>query len=355
MTTIYGILGIADRDTTVDEVGQRTVYEAVQQIVDRHNEDVNAATSAFVQETTTDYQENYFLPGGGMMQDSTILTRPGAVKPIDSYTVAYDLRDARDQVAWSDIALAYMTLAKFNTVIQNITIRHANWVRFHILRHLLNKTNATFVDEVRGSLTVRRLANTDTTLYTPVIGSDSAAEDNHYLASGYTAANISDTNNPFATIEAELDEHFGTTDIVAWINNAQRAKVEALTDFVPVGNRYVQEGSATPTLVGSGPSNIPGMIIGRVGNVWVAEWRWMPADYIFAEDLMQPAPLKKRIDEPTSIKGRGRLELVAEQDEFPLKESFWRAREGYGVANRLNGVAMELTADATYDDPAVYA
>lgn len=355
MTTIYGILGIEDRDTTVDEVGQATIYEATQELLNRHNGDVDAAVAVFVQETTTDYQENYWLPGGGMMQDSTRLTRPGAVKPIDSYTVAFDLRDLRDQLAWDDVALAYLTLAKYNTVIQNIAIRHLNTVRHQVLRHLLNKTNATFVDEIRGSLTIRRLANTDSTTYPPVIGSDAGADDNHYLASGYTAANISDTNNPFVTMRNEIEEHWGMSDIVTFINNAQTAKVQALTDFVPISDRYIQEGNSTPTISNSGPTGIPGTIIGRVNDVWVSEWRWMPANYMFAVDLMQPAPLKKRIDEPTSIKGRGRLELVAEQMEFPLTESFWRCREGYGVANRLNGVAMELTIDATYDNPTTYA
>jgi hypothetical protein len=354
MATIYGLLGIEDRDATVDSVGQRTVYEATQALLDRHNEDVAAATAVFVQETTTNYQENYWLSGGGMMQLSTRLTRPGAVKPVDSYTTAYDLLDYRDQLAWDDISMAYMTLAKYNMAVQNIAIRHANTVRFQILRHLLNNTNATFVDEIRGSLTIRRLANTDTTLYPPVIGSDTNADDEHYLESGYTAANISDTNNPFPTIRAELDEHFGMGEVVAWVNNAQRAKIEALTDFIPASDRFIREGTSTPTIVGGGP-DVPGTIFGRINEVWVSEWRWMPANYILAVDIMQPAPLKRRIDEPTSIRGRGRLELVAEQEEFPLTESFWRFREGYGVANRLNGVVMELGTGGTYTVPTEYA
>jgi hypothetical protein len=354
MATIYGLLGIEDRDATIDSVGQRTVYEATQELLDRHNADVEAATRIFVEETTTNYQENYWLPGGGMMQQSTRLTRPGAVKPIDSYTVAFDLLDFRDQLAWDDISMAYMTVAKYEMAVKNIAIRHANTVRFQILRHLLNNTNATFVDEIRGSLTVRRLANTDGTLFPPVVGSDDAADDEHYLESNYTAANISDTNNPFVTIRNELEEHWGAGDVVAFINNAQRAKVEALTDFIPVSNRFVQEGSATPTVVGNGP-DVPGVVIGRVNDVWISEWRWMPANYILGVDTMQPGPLKRRIDEPTSIKGRGRLELVAEQDEFPLRESFWRFREGYGIGNRLNGVVVELGTGGGYSVPSLYA
>lgn len=355
MSTIYGILGIQDRDTTVDSVGQRTVYEAVNMLVDRHNADMEAAQSVFVEETITDYQETYWLPGGGKMQESTRLTRPGAVKPIGSYTVAYDLRDARDQVAWDDITGAYLTLNKLQTALRSVMIRHANWVRFQILKHLLNNVNATFVDEIRGSLTIRRLANTDSTTYPPVIASESEADDNHYLESGYAATAISDTNNPFPVVRNEIQEHFGEGEIVAFINQAETPEVQALTNFVPVGDRFVRPGDATATIAGGPSRSVPGTIIGRVDNVWVVEWMWMPASYLLALDIQQPGPLKMRIDEPTTIRGRGRLELVAEQEEFPLRESFWRDRRGYGVGNRLSAVVMEFGTGGTFSIPSGYS
>lgn len=354
MSTIWGVLGIADRDTTVDYVGQTSTFEAITELVNRHNQELAAASGVFIEMETTDYQETYYLPAGGMLQESTRLTRPGAVKSTGSYTTAYDLRDGRDQMGWDDVSLAYMTLNQVQAQLRTVLIRDQNWTRHHILKHLLNKTNATFVDEIRGSLTVRRLANSDSTSYPPVIGSSSEADDNHYLVSGYTAANISDTNNPFVTLRDEVEEHFGAGDMVAFINNAQRAKVEALTNFVPVSDRYIQEGASTPTVAGM-PMGVPGSVLGRIDDMWVVEWRWIPANYIFALDTMQPAPLKKRVDLPTNIAGRGALALVAEQEEFPLMSSFWRHREGYGVGNRLNGVAMELTTDGSYDTPAAYA
>lgn len=354
MSTIWGVLGIADRDTTVDYVGQTSTFEAINELVNRHNVELAAASQVFIEMETTDYQETYYLPAGGMLQEATRLTRPGAVKATGSYTTAYDLRDGRDQMAWDDVSLAYMTLNQVQAQLRTVLIRDQNWTRYHILKHLLNKTNATFVDEIRGSLTVRRLANSDGSLYPPVIGSSSEAEDNHYLVSGYTAANISDTNNPFVTLRDEIEEHFGAGDVVAFINNAQRAKVEALTNFVPVSDRYIQEGNDTATISGA-PAGVPGSLLGRIDDVWVVEWRWIPANYIMALDTMQPAPLKKRVDLPTNIAGRGALQLVAEQEELPLMSSFWRHREGYGVGNRLNGVAMELTTDGSYDNPATYA
>ena len=48
----------------------------------------------------------------------------------------------------------------------------------------------------------------------------------------------------------------------------------------------------------------------------MVEWQNMPANYIYMQDLNQPGPLKKRVDTPTGIAGRGELALVATQDEF---------------------------------------
>lgn len=352
MTTIFGILGISDRDTTVDSVGQQAVYDATVEYLNRHNADVDAMRGIFVERTDTVYTERYYLPGGGMMEQSTRLTRPAAAKPYGYFDVSYDLMDFRDQLAWDDIAIAYLTVQKYQLAVQNIQVRHLNTVRFQILKHLLNPTNPTFVDEVRGSLTIRRLANTDSTTYPPVIGSDTGADDNHYLASGYATSSISDTNNPFVTMRDELEEHFGQGDLVTFINNAERAKVEALSDFVSVDDRYTTAGASTPT-VSNIPAGIPGQVIGRINNSWVSEWRWMPATYMFMTDMMQAAPLVRRVDVPTNIRGRGVLELVSQQSEFPLTESFWRFREGYGVGNRLNGVAMKLTT-GSYDAPTTY-
>lgn len=357
-STIYGILGIQDRDTTVDTIGQESIYEGINELLARYNSDMATMAGTFIETDTTNHQESYKTPGGGMMQEADELTTPGAIKLSGEYTVAYDLRDARDQVAADDVTMAYMTLQELQAHITTVTTRHRNWVRHHILRHLLNKTNETFFDSKKGGgagdLTIRRLANTDGTTYAPVIGASAGADDNHYLASGYTAANISDTNNPLVTIRDEIEEHFGTGELVAFVNNAQREQLSALTDFVEVTPMNVNPGDATATVMGL-PAGVPGRLIGTSNDIWVVEWRHIPANYILAVDLMQAAPLKRRLDRPTNIMGRGNLDLVAEEERFPLKKSFWRDRHGYGVGNRLNGVAMELTTDATYDTPAAYA
>ena len=38
-----------------------------------------------------------------------------------------------------------------------------------------------------------------------------------------------------------------------------------------------------------------------------------------------------------------------------MRESYWRAREGFGAANRLNGVPIQITASTTHATPTLYA
>src|SRR5690606_1743693 len=89
-----------------------------------------------------------------------------------------------------------------------------------MFRALLAKDNYTFQDTKHGDLTIRRLANGDAQTY-PM--DDDQATDDHYLVSGYAAADISAVNNPFVTLAEEVREHFQSdTRIVAFINQAQR-------------------------------------------------------------------------------------------------------------------------------------
>lgn len=355
--TIYGILGIQDTNRTVESVGQPVVYDALGDLLEMHTESVNAARATFVGPDTTAPEEIFELPGGGMMQEADRLTRPAAVKRGGRYTIGFPLRDARDQIAADDITLAYMTLRDLQTHIENVFLRHLNWTRFNILKAMLNNVNQTFEDETFSQrlVTVRRLANTDGTIYPPIItgANPDGADDNHYLVSGYTSANISNVNNPFITTKNEVKEHFGEGTIVNFINSAQQSVVMALTDFTEYIDPLVRPGPDVAVITGRAP-NVPGVIIGRVNQSWVSVWDFVPADYMITVDLDTPRILRRRLDS-VALPGRGVLALVARQQEFPLQESFWRCREGYGVQNRLGAAIMQFKASGTYDIPTGYA
>ena len=45
---------------------------------------------------------------------------------------------------------------------------------------------------------------------------------------------------------------------------------------------------------------------------------------------------------------------MARDQQFPFEDSVWRVRFGLGVANRLNGVSMEVANGGSYTVPAAY-
>jgi hypothetical protein len=209
---------------------------------------------------------------------------------------------------------------------------------------------------VHGALNIQPLANGDSVVYPPVIASTTEAIEDHYLVSGYAAATIDATNNPFVTIEEDLVQHFGRTqgndNVAVWINSAQSAKVRAIAAFDEVPDRFVNPG-VVPAVPVNLPAGMPGRVIGRLSGCWVLEWDWMPATYMFGLLLDQPKPLIERVDTPDSGLGSG-LQLVAQTSYAPLEGAHYSHRFGFGCGNRLNGVAMFVDAGGAYTVPSAY-
>lgn len=364
MSGIFGHLNLSDSDRVFNQtVGQQVIFDAATAYVDASSEMLNRLLSVFVSRSTSDHILRFYLPGNGNLQRRGPDGRFGAVKATGSWDVAFPLEDFGAMIVGNDVDMAYMTVQELDRHIRTVVQQNVNTVRFEVLTHLMFGTNATFIDPLHGSLTIRRLANTDGTLYPPVIGSVDEADDQHYLELGDTAASIDDTHDPWSGINtnsvnivAELEEHFGinagSSEIVSFINQAQVPVVSALTQFEPVDIRQIQEGTQTASPV-QVPTDLPGVVIGRHRDgAWIVRWDFVPDTYILSVHTGTEPPLYKRIDPADTGLGVD-LQLVATNEEFPFMESIWRHRLGMGVANRLNGVCVEAAAGGSYTDPTI--
>lgn len=357
MSGIFGQLGLNDTDRVFSSTaGQAVVLNLIGEYLNRVNADLAAQMAVFLGNTTENYKLRYKLPGGGRLQRRGGKAESAATKAYGGYDVAFPLEDFGAQFASDDVSLAYMTAGDMERHLSNIAIQNVNTVRFEVLKALLNNTADTFSDPLWGSLTIQPLANGDTVTYPPVLGSESEATEDHYLESGYAATAISDTNNPYTTIRQELEEHFGAStggdNIAVFINPAETPETEALNDYDQVVDNFIRAGANVNVPV-TLPS-VPGRILGRTNGVWVVEWRWIPANYMVGIHLEAEAPLYMRVDPADTGLGMG-LQLVANSDDFPNVAAHYRHRFGLGVANRLNGVVMELGTGGTYTIPTAYA
>jgi len=355
-----GIMGYFKRstseDTYINTVGQQMVFDAASAYVERINADLMSAMQLFVGGPTEDYKWMYRLPGGGRMQKRAIGTTGGSVRPYGSWEVALPLEDFDEQIVADRVDWAYMTMGELQLYLDNIQTRYINTFRYEMLLKLFKNTNTTFVDRLKGSLTIVPLANGDTVTYPPVLGSETEATDDHYLESGYAATAISDTNNPYVTVYEELAEHFGDRtggeNVLVLINQAEAPETKALTDFTEIPDSDIRTGTNVDV-----PQNLPmapGRILGKVSNCWVSQWRWMPANYMVAIHLDAEPPLNMRVDPAATGLPRGLSVVPGASPQAPFEGSEWQARFGLGVTNRLNGVVMELGTGGTYTIPSAY-
>lgn len=357
MSAIFGLAGLTASDYTyVRNADQRAVFEATVAYTQARLADLQAASRVFVAETVEVARERYYLPGTGVMARRADGGRGPAVRPIGSWDVGYTLEDFAERVAGTDVDFAYMTPDMYQRAVDTVLNHHVGRYRQLMLYYLLNNAAKTWQDKLVGAITVQPLANNDAVLYPPVLGSETSAAHNHYLVSGYAASAVSNTNNPFPVLRDHLEEHFttvtGGSGVVCFIHNDERPEVEALTAFTPVEDRFVRSG-ANADVPYNLPS-VPGVVLGRINGVWVAEWRYVPSGYLLALHLEAPGPLKERVDPAGTGLPRG-LTPVFEDPNYPVQGLEFRARYGMGVGNRLNGVVMQLTTNTSYAVPSAYA
>lgn len=360
MSGIYGLLGINDNERVfLSKLGQSVIYDAVNEYLAMHNAELAQTLGVFVDETTEDHKRRYVLPGGGRLQNMGFnpQSTPAVSKAYGYWDVGFPLYDFQGGNSNTRISGAYATVQDLDRHLNDIREKDVATVRFEILNALFGSTQGTFVDPLWGTLYVEPLANGDSVVYPPVLGSETEAADTHYLESSYAATAISDTNNPYATMVAEIEEHFGTptggSSIVTFINQAETAETEAMTDFVPVFHRALVPGDDNTTVTGL-PVGVPGRILGHVSGTWVSEWRWMPANYMLTIHLDAPRPLVQRVDPGFTGLGQG-LQLISTSDKTPFMTGYYSHRFGFGCGNRLNGVVMELGVGGTYTVPSGYA
>lgn len=358
MTGIFGLLGLAETDRSyVSVIGQQVVYEAAQRFLADRAADIDAIESVFIDRETSDHAFRYKLPGSGRLQERSGQVPSAPVKAAGSWDVGFPLRDYGATFVSDDVSLAYMNIQELALHLDTVVNQDINSRRYELLKAILNNTARSFADPIWGTVTVQPLAlASDGVLYPPVLGSETEATDTHHLETGYASASISDTNNPLVTGVDELEEHFGSgtggENIVCFINNAQTAKIKALTDFDEVVDRFIRAGDSIN--IPQNLPNVPGKIIGRGSGAWVVEWRFMPANYMFFQHLEAPAPIVRRIDPEDTGLPRG-LNLIARESMSPLEKAHYRHRFGLGVGNRLNGVVLELGTGGTYSIPSGYS
>lgn len=358
MSALPGILNVSDTERAfINTIGQVVVFDAVNALLATYNAELAVATACFVERETEKFKMRYLLPGGGKLQRVGKQAPAGTMKRYGYYDVAFPLRGWGVQQAGDRVDLAYMSIAELDAHLDTIMIQDLNTMRWQILTSVFENDNLTFTDPIHGALTITRLANTDGTLYPPVLGSETEADDMHYLGAAYAVSAIANANNPVVTCRDEIAEHFGgigsTGRNFVYFHAADQTQyLAAITGYTALTDQFIQAGANTATAAGF--PNVPGRVHGRLSGAWLSEWDgWIPDTYGLMLLLEVPAPLMMRVDPADTRLPRG-LSLVSSDEKFPFVGAHYEHRYGFGCGNRLSAACIRIV-DGTYIAPSAYA
>lgn len=349
----YGTNALADLaaygNLTIASIGEDKAYAAIEAA--RVAQNAIMADLVPFSETTTDFRRRYGATDDMTMDFVDEFGRADAQKVAAASDVDFPLLLAQRSLQWTRDAFRRMSAqqmaAQMDALLQGD-------VRAGILafkQAIFLPTNRTVLDRhaTGVSLAVKALVNADSA---PIpLGPNgetfNAATHTHYLGTGSFVA--SDLTALILTVM----EHHANGRPMVYINSAQEATVRGFTGFTAyVDARIVQPGGST-TAIGREPLNMTNpnnRAIGIFGaaEIWVKPW--VPSSYLFAWVEGGPAPLARRIDPVTG----GDLEMVVENEAFPLRAKTFERRQGFGVWNRTNGAVL-YTGNATYAAPTLAA
>lgn len=346
MSLFAGILRIEDLNTALSTFEPEVISDAISDVLQKFQQERDQTYSLLVDSTTTAHSAIVREAGFDEGQELGPDGRPLETHVGGKYEVGFPVKRIGWALGWNRETFAHMSVADLDREVAAKTAGNARRHSREMRKALMLKSNYTFTDEIHGGITVRRLANTDGTLF-----GAPPAEDNHYLTSGYAAASISPINNPFATLAAEVREHFTSdTRIVAFVNSSHVPIIQSgLTTFVDTGVEGIVPANNT-AVANELNLSVPGYFLGidSASGVYVYVWDAIPSNYILAGAVDEAAPLRRRVPVPVSLQG---FQLLEEESHLPFYKRTWMELFGYGVSNRLSWACMFLDAGSTYTDP----
>lgn len=344
-STAYGFMSI--KDLFVERVADNLtiVGTAIADSIAEYQREMDAMLSILIQ-PTTDYSIRYQLPGSGTLQPLDQHGNPLPILPSGFYDIAFPIQGAG--TAWGNnrITRALMTVADANRFTLSVMNADMDWMARHILASVFTNTSWSYVDDDHGTLTIQPLANGDSVLYTRKGGTSSI--DNHYLAQ---LAVIADATNPYDDIYDELSEHPSNSGpFVAYIPTALKATTMALTNFIEIGDPDIQLGTDVSTIRGSIGAGFGDMVLGKTDNMWIVEWKRLPADIIVAVAQGSDPVIGMRQYPAAALQG-----LFPEFQDIDGNRhlSKWLRFCGFGVMNRV-GMVVQRIGNASYAIPTGY-
>jgi hypothetical protein len=352
----YGTLQIIDtlasQRTLIADYGEDNAYAAISAYLKAHNA-IMEDMIMDVCEPTTDRLRRY----GGVDSVSMIrgdeFSRPEAQKAIAGVNVGFPLELYQVALQWTRKYFQTHVVSELEAQVEAVLTADARRIQLEIQRALFTSTNNTsYVDHLVDNsssitLPIRALLNADSTAIPadPWGNTFTASSHTHYIGTGSFVVGDLTSLITLAT------EHYNTGTVRVYINQAQEAAVRAFAGFSALQDpRLTLANTLTYVAGGLDLMNTYNRRIGVLANaeIWVKPY--IPASYLFAFNPQQRKPLAMRTRPGVS----GGLQLVADNEMYPLRAQTFEREIGFGVQERANGAVL-YTGNATYAVPTLAA
>lgn len=349
----YGTLStldtLASSQQTIAQYGEDRAFDAIELARQAHNEILDSLMMDFV-ERTTDRQRRYGGAATMKMEKVDEFGRVDAQKVAAGVTLGFPLDLFQESVQWTRKYMQNATTAELSAQFTAAQDGHIDRLRNEIQRALFRPTNYVFTDTLVDNvdLNVKALLNADgAAIPTGQNGASfDSATHTHYLARAGAAVAASDISSAIETVL----EHHGVGMAQVYINRAQEAAIRTMTaNFTPYVDARIVVGSGSTVANGTlDMNNINNRAIGIFDAAEVTVKSWIPAGYMFVFVKGAPKPLVMR----ERAAGLGGLQLVAEDEAYPLRARTLESEFGFGVYTRTNGAVL-FTNGTTYAMPTI--
>lgn len=304
--------------------------------------------------------------GGGDFEEMSEYGVPQGIRPTTNVlSLGYSFKwyDLAARFTWQFLAEA--STAQVEAVHQSALEADNRLVFLQVMRTLFNPANR--VANIKGqNYNVYTFWNGDGTVPPQYKNNTFAGTHTHFRTSGaatVTSGDLDEITDDFKSHGYSAEN--GTTHFLL-VNSVEANVIRgfkvssgARYDFIPAVG---QPGLIVPNsqgLIGNQVgANFRGMnVIGSYGTLLIVEEDYIPAGYIAAfasgGDANLNNPIGFREHANTGLRG---LRLVKGRDnDYPLIDSYYARGFGTGVRQRGAGMIMQITANASYAAPAVYA
>ena len=349
----FGFLSLADvMQSQVTPALVPRINSAITATLLEYDRQLNAMLGLFSVKTSN-FMLRYMTPVAKRLQPLDENGRARPTKGVGFYNVAFPMFAGGDAWAINYVAQQKMTVQDINDWLYSTLAADKAFIAERLMVALLAKDPWTFVDEKHGELRVMPLANNDEQEYHIRAGHAAGAKDNHLL--GQLEA-ISDAHNPFPMIRRELIEHpengGSAANVIVLVPTAQTEDIQNLAGFSEPRDTDVTPALGQAYLSGTLETPVPGRVIGKVNQCWIAEWPTLPDAPLIAVPYGAggEAALAQREHEEANLKGFFELPV---RSNTPFEERQFQRHTGFGVQNRVGALVLTVGSEE-YEVPEGY-